>query len=348
MTNKIWVYLDQFKGKVSPASWEAIGAATQLSKEFGGGITALVFGKGVEEIAQEAITFGATEVLLAEDDTLNDFRPEPYSSLLAKLAAEQQPEVILLPDTTRGRDLAAMVSIDLKTGVIPDVIALEVSAGEITATRAVYSGKLISKVKCTARPYIITLRLRTFSKPESDDGRKGVITRVSIAVAEENIPSKVKEYIRGEGSVSLTEANVIVAGGRGMVNRPTLTPPAEIKGDKEVDKWRTQQGFKLISELAETLGGAAGASRAVVDPGYVAYEHQIGQTGKVVSPNLYIACGISGAIQHLAGMRSSKVIVAINRDANAPIFQSARFGVVGDLFDILPPLNAAMRKRLGK
>jgi electron transfer flavoprotein alpha subunit len=158
----------------------------------------------------------------------------------------------------------------------------------------------------------------------------------------------VLEYVQSEGGVSLTSANVIVSGGRGISNQPSLTPPPEITDDKEKDIWRAQQGFKLLSELADVLGAAVGASRAAVDARYIAYEHQVGQTGKLVAPDLYIACGISGAIQHLAGMRTSKLLVAINKDPDAPIFQLARYGVVGDMFDILPPLTTAFRKRLGK
>jgi electron transfer flavoprotein alpha subunit len=166
-------------------------------------------------------------------------------------------------------------------------------------------------------------------------------------VGEADIPTKVESYSTAEVGVSLTDANVIVSGGRGVSNNPNLTPPAGLD-EKQAEIWRAQQGFKLIGDLAQVLHAAVGASRAAVDAGYVPYSHQVGQTGKVVSPNLYVACGISGAIQHQAGMRSSKVIVAINRDPEAPIFKLARFGVVGDLYTIVPALTEALRKRLGK
>jgi len=347
MTNKIWVYIDQFKGQALPASWEAIGAAHTLAAQLGGGVTALVLGQGVESIAKEAVQYGADEVLLADEPALADFRPEPYADVLAKLAGEGKPEVLLFPTTSRGRDLAAMLAVDLKAGVLPDVIALELKDSTVVATRPVYGGKLLSKTTCDARPQIVTLRARAFNKLAAEPSRAGTVTKVSAAL-EKPISSKVLEYVPSEGGVSLNSANVIVAGGRGVSNRPSLTPPAEISDEKEKEIWRGQQGFKLLSDLAEALGAAVGASRAVVDAKYISYEHQIGQTGKVLSPDLYIACGISGAIQHLAGMRTSKLIVAINKDPDAPIFQMARYGVVGDLFDILPPLSAAMRKRLGK
>ena len=163
---------------------------------------------------------------------------------------------------------------------------------------------------------------------------------------EGEVPTQVIEYIKSEGGVSLVNAKVIVSGGRGVSNCPSLTPPAEITDEKEREIWRAKQGFKLIEQLAEVLGGAVGASRAAVDAKYISYDHQVGQTGKLVSPDLYVACGISGSIQHLAGMRTSKLIVAINKDADAPIFQVARYGVVGDLYDILPPLTEALRKKL--
>jgi electron transfer flavoprotein alpha subunit len=191
------------------------------------------------------------------------------------------------------------------------------------------------------------LRGRAFGKPPPDTARTGTITRVSPVLAEGDIPSKVEAYSAGEAGVSLSDASVIVSGGRGVSNNPALTPPAGLD-EKQAEIWKAQQGFKLIDDLAQVLHAAVGASRAAVDAGYIPYSHQVGQTGKVVSPDLYIACGISGAIQHQAGMRTSKVIVAINRDPEAPIFKLARYGIVGDLYAIIPALTEAFRKRLGK
>jgi len=348
MSKEIWVYVDQFKGQALPASWEAIHAARQLAADLGGSVTALVFGHGIEPLAQTAIHYGADEVLLADDPTLSDYRGEAYVATLAKLAAERQPLVILFPTTSRARELAGMAAADLHTGVMPDVTALEVQDGRVVATRPVYAGKLLARVVCQSNPQLLTLRVRAFGKPQRDESRNGTVTPVEAALSEEEIPTRVLQYFESEAGVSLTDASVIVSGGRGTSNNPALTPPPDITDEKEQEVWRAQQGFKLIGELAETLGGAVGASRAAVDAGYIPYSHQVGQTGKVVSPDLYIACGISGAIQHLAGMRTSKVIVAINKDPEAPIFKVARFGVVGDLYDIVPALNKAMKKRLGK
>ena len=346
MAKDIWVYIDHFKGQAVAASWEAVGAARTLANELGGGVTALVFGEGVEAVAQQAIQYGADTVLLADDATLADYRAEAYVALLAKLAAENAPQAILFPTTSRGRELAGMAAVDLNTGVLVDVIALEVEDGTIVATRPIYAGKLLAKVKCSGSPVLVTLRGRAFPKPAMDESRSGEVAPVEAALAEDDIAVKVTGYATAEGGVSLADAAVIVSGGRGVSNNPSLEPPADLS-EEEQEIWRAQQGFKLVGELAATLGGAVGASRAAVDAGYIPYAHQVGQTGKVVSPDLYIACGISGAIQHLAGMRTSKVIVAINKDPEAPIFKLARFGVVGDLFDILPPLTEALKSRLG-
>jgi electron transfer flavoprotein alpha subunit len=238
-----------------------------------------------------------------------------------------------------------MVAIDLKTGVMVDVTALEGTDGQITVTRPIYAGKLLTKETCSSKPQIVTLRGRAFAKPAQQAGRSGMLTNVAAATGD--FPTKVEGYTTSEGGVSLTDANVIVSGGRGVSNNPALTPPAGLD-EKQAEIWRAQQGFVLVKELAAALGAAVGASRAAVDGGYVPYAYQVGQTGKLVSPDVYIACGISGAIQHLAGMRTSKVIVAINKDPEAPIFKLARYGVVGDLFQIVPALTAALKKKMGK
>jgi len=347
MGNNIWVFIDQFDGEALPASWEGIGAAKTLSQSLGGGVTAVVLGQGLDQVVQEAFQYGADEVMLGEDAALKDYRAEPYASVISGQARQSQPPVMLFPTTTRGRELAAMVAIDLASGVMPDAIELELDGDTVVVTRPVYAGKLLSKARCDARPQIITLRVRAFSAPEKDQARSGTPTRMDTSGAAAAAKSQVEGYVPSEGGVSLTEAAVIVSGGRGVSNNPALTPPAGMD-EKEAEIWKAHQGFKLVSDLAGVLGGAVGASRAAVDAGYIPYSHQVGQTGKVVSPDLYIAAGISGAIQHLAGMRSSKIIVAVNKDPDAPIFKLARFGVVGDLFDVLPPLTEAFRQRLGK
>jgi electron transfer flavoprotein alpha subunit len=336
---KTWVYIDHFKGEPLPASWEAIGVGKTL-----GNVSALVFGSDVEAVAKAAFEYGADEVLLADDPALADFRAEAYTSTLSKLASDRSPDLILFPTTTRGRELAGMTAIDLNTGVLIDVIALETEGDKVVATRPIYAGKLLEKTVCNARPQIVTLRGRAFPKPEQNEGATGTLTKVDVAA---EAVTEIEGYSEGEGGVSLTDAGVIVSGGRGTSNNPALTPPDGMD-DKEAEIWKAQQGFEMVGELAKTLGAAMGASRAAVDAGYIPYAHQVGQTGKVVSPDLYIACGISGAIQHLAGMRTSKVIVAINKDPDAPIFKLARYGVVGDMHKVVPALTEAFKQKLGK
>ncbi len=328
-----------------PTSWEAVGVGTSLSEKLGGEVVAIVLGYEVEEFAQNAIEFGAGAALMGDAPELKDYRPEPFASVLSQVAADA--EVLLFPTTGRTRELAGMIAVDLETGVIPDVIAIEIEDGSVLATRPIYAGKLLTKVICREkRPQILTLRSRAFARPEPDPGHTGEITQIEFDLGE--IVTEVTGYSESKAGVSLTDAAVIVSGGRGVSNNPRLSPPPEITDEGEQEIWRAQQGFALVGELAKVLGAAMGASRAAVDAGYIPYEHQVGQTGKVVSPDLYIACGISGAIQHLAGMRTSKTIVAINRDPEAPIFKLARFGIAGDLFDILPPLTQTFRERLGK
>ena len=336
---KTFVYIDHFKGDVQPASWEALG----LAKTFGTAV-ALVFGAGVDEVAKAAVEFGADEVLVADDATLADYRAETYASTLSALASSQSPNLILLPSTARTRELAAMAAVDLNTGVLTDLIGLEANGDSFVATRPIYEGKLMEKTVCSGKPVIATIRGRAFPKPERAAGKSGMITKVAAAG---EAKSSVEGYSASESAVNLGDAGIIVSGGRGVSNNPALTPPAGMD-EKQAEVWRAQQGFALVTELAQLLGGAVGASRAAVDGGYIPYSHQVGQTGKVVAPDLYIANGISGAIQHLVGMRNAKVIVAINKDADAPIFKQARYGVVGDLFQILPALTEAMKKKLGK
>lgn len=328
---KTFVYIDHFKGAVQPASWEALG----LAKSFGNAV-ALVFGLGVDAIAQSAFEFGADEVLLVDDPALLDYRAEPFASTLSALTAAAGPDLILFPTTARTRELAAMSAVDLDTGVLTDVIALEASGDQLVATRPIYEGKVLEKTVCSGKPVIATLRARAFSKPAAEAGRTGALTK---AEAKAESLTNVEGYAVAENVVNLTDAGVIVSGGRGVSNNPSLG----------LDEMATaHKGFELVGELASVLGGAVGASRAAVDAGYIPYSNQVGQTGKVVSPDLYIAAGISGAIQHLVGMRNAKLIVAINKDADAPIFSQARYGVVGDLFAIIPALTEAFRKKLGK
>ncbi|PJF44526.1 MAG: electron transfer flavoprotein subunit alpha [Phototrophicales bacterium] len=321
---KIFVWTEHFDNKLAQASKEAIGAAKSLGDQ----VTALVFGQNVDAIVQEAFHFGADAVIKADDATLADFRAEPYIALVAQIARDHQPDAILAGATTRGREVLGGVSADLDAALLDDVLSLSIEDGKLTATRAMYAGKVLTKEQLSGEGVqLATLRSRAFKALDADTSRSGEVISVEPVLSEDEIATKSEGFEGTVGEISLTEAAIIVSGGRGV-------------GGPE--------GFEPIRELAKVLGGAVGASRATVDAGWIPYEHQVGQTGKVVSPDLYIAAGISGAIQHQAGMRNSKVIVAINKDAEAPIFKLARYGVVGDLFEIVPALTEVFKEKLGK
>lgn len=323
-----WVYIDHFNGEALPSSWEALGLALSL-----GQCSALVFGEKVEALAQAALHFGAQEVLLAESPTLADFSPEAYASTLSQLAAHVGPNLILFPTSARTRELAAMVAIDLHSAVITDVIGVDSS---LEFTRPIYEGKLTEKLVCGAATPLALLRPRAFPRPAARP-TAGKITRVEALAAAES-PTTLLGFTPGAAGVSLADAAVIVAGGRGATNNPAFGSESAA----------AQHGLALLGDLAQTLGGALAASRPLVDSGLISYNHQVGQTGKSVAPDLYIAAGISGAIQHLSGIRAARLVVAINKDKEAPIFGVARYGVVGDLFALIPALTAAFKKRLGK
>lgn len=327
MAYNILVWIESFKGHAAALSYECLGEARRLAD--GGTVTAAVFGENATSIASEAITFGADKAIVCEDASLNDFRAEPYTALLTKIAIDLKPDVIMAGASTRGRDLVSGLAVELETGTIADCTSIEVKDGQIVVTRPVFAGKLLATVIVPSkRPIIITTRSRAFEMPMAEASHKGEVTKVNAVMSEDQIISKITGFeVEGEGEVSLNDARVIVAGGRGV-------------GGPE--------GFAPITALARALGAAVGASRAAVDAGWIPYTYQVGQTGKTVGPDLYIACGISGAIQHQAGMRTAKVIVAINKDADAPIFKLARYGVVGDLFQIVPALTEEFKKRLGK
>jgi electron transfer flavoprotein alpha subunit len=347
MADKVFVYIDHSNGQAVGSAWEALGEGLRIGASLASGVTALVLGEGVRGLADEAIAHGATQAIVREGAELKDFRPEPYADVLTGILKEHQPALLLMPTTGRTRELGAMVAVDLEAGVTPDAIALEVDQGSVVATRPIYAGKLFTQeVARERRPQIVMIRTRAFPRPLPDASKKGAVDAASAAPP--TPATKVLGYKPSEAGVSLTDAGVIVSGGRGVSNNGRLTPPAEITDEKQKEIWRAQQGFELIRQLAASLGAAVGASRAAVDAGYIPYANQVGQTGKVVSPDLYIACGISGAIQHLAGMRTSKTIVAVNKDAEAPIFKVARFGIVGDLYDVVPAMTEVFRTRLAK
>jgi electron transfer flavoprotein alpha subunit len=324
----VFVWIEQFDGQPASLSWEALGKARELADLLDTLVAAIVIGQNVGDIAEQAISYGADVVYLTADESLAQFRLDPYAAVIEALVREHQPGIVLWGGSSRGRDLAATVATDLGVGVAADCLDLRLGDdGRLLATRAIYTGNILTDVTLRGMPQMATIRARVFPLPEPDANRQGEVVAVPASLDEDDIPVKLVGFEQtGAGEVSVADANVIVSGGRG------------VKGP---------EGFEPIRELATVLGAAVGASRAAVDAGWIPYPHQVGQTGKTVRPDLYIACGISGAIQHLAGMRTSKMIVAINRDGEAPIFQVADLGVVADLFEIVPALAQALRDRLG-
>jgi electron transfer flavoprotein alpha subunit len=328
MANDVFIWIEQSDGSVDSIAWEMIGAGQGVAQALGGQVTACVLGDGVGGLAQEAIQRGADSVILIDDVTLVTYRLEAYAATLVKLAREHQPAVFLMGASSRGRELAPYVAAKLGVGLAADCIEIDVDGGSLVAIRPALAGNVIATITYgQGRPQMATLRRRVFAPLDPDAGREGPVVAAGAVLSEDEISTKVVEFVTQEGEVNLTDANIIVSGGRG-VGGPS--------------------GFEPVRALAETLGGAMGASRAAVDAGWIPYSHQVGQTGKTVQPDLYIAVGISGAIQHLAGMKTSKVIVAINKDAEAPIFKMATYGVVGDLFELVPALTEEFKKRLGK
>lgn len=327
MSNDIFVWVEQFEGKAPAAAWEAMGAARGLADKRGGDVVACVLGgDGLEELAQEASAYGADKVLLAQDSSLAEFRLEPYAAVLEQAVRDYDPQSVLIAATFRGRELGPGLAVTLETGCIADCTELSLQDGQLVATRPIYAGKLVSRcVIPERRPEIFTTRVRAFGKPEPDPDRRASVVEMGPTMVEDDIAVRVIGFKESEGGVSLADAAIIVSGGRGV---------------------GSPEGYEPLRELAEALNGAIGASRAAVDAGWIPYEHQVGQTGKTVSPDLYVACGISGAIQHLAGMRTSTVIVAINKDPEAPIFKIADYGLVADLFDAVPALRDALKEKL--
>lgn len=321
----VWVWIEHSDGEMKGIGQEMLGAGQEVAGSLDQPLVALVLGQDVVDLATSAFDLGADAVIGCDDASLADFRVEAHGPLVGQLARERGPDVLLFGATTRGRDLAAWVAAELDAGLVADGIGLKVENGTIKVTRPVYAGKLLADTFVTSSPQIISLRSRAFPPAEST-GKSGQAEWVQPAVGKDDLTTEIVGFESSEGTVSLTDATIIVSGGRGV-------------GGPE--------GFQPVQELADVLGGAMGASRAAVDSGWIPYEHQVGQTGKTVSPDLYIACGISGAIQHQAGMRTSKIIVAINKDPDAPIFKLASYGIVGDLFKVVPALSAEFQKRLG-
>jgi len=326
----VWVWVEQFQGEAASISWEMLGQARKLADQRNATLTACVLGHDAEHIAKEAVTYGADRVFWVDDSSLAVYRTLPYAKILVNLVRQHKPEIFLLGASSRGRDLAGAVATELYTGLTADCTGLDIDheTNLLRQTRPAFGGNIMATIICpNYRPQMATVRHRVFEMPVADESCQGQIISVAPVMNEEAIATKVVDFVMEQGEVNLADAKIIVSGGRGV-------------GGPE--------GFGPIGELAAVLGGAVGASRAAVDAGWIPYAHQVGQTGRTVRPDLYIACGISGAVQHLAGMSTAKIIVAINKDPEAPIFSIANYGVVGDLFQVVPALTEEFRKKLHK
>lgn len=324
----VWVFAEQRDSNIANVSFELLGTGRRLADMLGTDLSAVLFGAG-ESHADELIKWGADRVYLCTDEIVRSFNDEPYSKLLSALIMEYRPEIVLAGATPIGRSFIPRVAARLKTGLTADCTALEVDVEtkNLLQIRPAFGGNIMATILCPhTRPQMATVRPRVMKRGQYDPSRKGEIIKISAGAVESRtrVVESVKEV--SEVAINLQEANIIIAGGRG------------VGGEK---------GFSVLYDLAEALGGCIAASRAAVDEGWIAYRHQVGQTGKTVSPKIYIACGISGAVQHLVGMQSSDIIVAINKNPEAPIFNVATYGIVGDLFEIVPMLTKKIKEAKG-
>jgi len=323
---KILAFAEQRDNKLKKSAFEVVQTARTIADQIGGEVIALIIGDQVQAIAVELGGYGATKVLAVQQPKLGKYSSTAYAKVIAEVAKKEQVDIILLPATAMGKDAAPRIAVKLDAGLASDCIALKVDNGNILATRPVYAGKAQTEIKINSAVKVFTLRPNVFPGGTST-GAAAIVEVVDISLSESDFASFVLETTQASSKIDVAEADIIVSGGRGM------------KGP---------ENFKMIEDLADVLGGAVGASRAVVDAGWRPHNDQVGQTGKTVSPSLYVAVAISGAIQHLAGMSSSKYIVAINKDKDAPIFQVADYGIVADAFDIVPALTLETKKLLGK
>lgn len=342
----VWVFIEQTEGKPHSVSWELLGVGRQIANDLGCGLAGVLLGHDVEQIIPEAFAYGAEKVYLIDDPVLENYRTEPYMAGVASLVEQYKPEVMLLGATTLGRDLAGAVATHLRTGLTADCTALSVDIdralsidtdrgltvdsvrGHLLQTRPAFGGNIMATIITERhRPQMATVRPRVMAMPEHQPGRTGEVIRGQMETTEEAVGVQLLEYLRDAdtGGVQLPDAEVVVAGGRGL-------------GGPE--------NFALLEDLAQAMGGVVGASRGAVDAGWIGTDRQVGQTGQTVRPKIYVAVGISGAIQHLVGMQTSDVIVAINLDPEAPIFKVATYGIVGDFAKVVPALAKQFREKL--
>ncbi len=318
MSQNVLAITEQAGDHFRKVTYEILSEGKRLATELGGSLTALVLGSGITELAAGAGEYGADRILAADDDTLAEYTTEAYAGVCAGVIDSESPAIVITGASTQGKDLMARLSARLNAALATDCVALALEDGQLVASRYMYGGKILADVRLSGSPQLVTIRPNAMAVEKV--AGEGKLEAVAVDAGEP--PVRFIEKKMETGKVDITEADIVVSGGRGM-------------GGPD---------FSVVEALAAELGAAVGASRSAVDEGWRPFSDQVGQTGKVVSPSLYVACGISGAIQHLAGMSSSKVIVAVNKDAEAPIFAKADYGIVGDLFEVVPRITEAVKK----
>ncbi|HBF7700585.1 TPA: electron transfer flavoprotein subunit alpha/FixB family protein [Clostridioides difficile] len=325
--NGVWVIGEQREGKINPVTIELIGEGRKLADQLGKELAVVIAGYEVEKEVKELLHYSVEKVYYINDPLLKDFTTDGYSISIANLIERKKPEVVLVGATSIGRDIAPRIAGKVGTGLTADCTKLEIDStdNKLLQTRPAFGGNLMATIVCPKnRPQMSTVRPGVMAKAVRNESETGILEVVTPELTEKMIRTRLVEVLPQEKkSVNLTDARIIVSGGRGL---------------------KRAEGFELIKELADKLGAEVGASRAAVDSGWIEHSHQVGQTGTTVRPELYIACGISGAIQHLAGMSDSKYIVAINKDAKAPIFSICDYGIVGDLYEIIPEMIESLNR----
>ena len=327
MAQGVWTIAEQRGGEIRKITYEIVSEGRRLADALGQELTVILLGSNIKDTAAELGQYGADKVLVADDSRLEPYTTDAYVSVISELVKANDPQILILGASVQGKDLSARLAASLDVGMAQDCTVFAIEDGNLVATRPIYAGKAYAKVTFeNSLPQMAAARPKVMSISEPDSSKSAEVVDAVFTLDDGNLKTKVVDVAEDEsGKVDLTEADKIVSGGRGM------------KGP---------ENYNILEELADLIGASVGASRSAVDAGWRPHSDQVGQTGKVVSPNLYIACGISGAIQHLAGMSTSKVIVAINKDEDAPIFQKADYGVVGDLFDVVPALTEEVKKYL--
>ncbi len=317
----VWVFIEQFEGKIAGVSLELLGAGRKLADKLNANLCGVLLGSNVKELSKTCIAHGADIVYVMDAPILKDYRSETYMRGVVDLCNKYKPEIFLYGATSTGKDLASAVTTELATGLTADTTILDVDAEArlLEASRPAFGGNIMATILCkNHRPQMASVRPRVMKALEPDFTRTGKVIEEPFTIEEESLRTKVLKVVMNAGKkVNLEEAHIIVAGGKGL---------------------QDQKGFDLCKQLADVLGGSVGASRDAVEAGWIGHEHQVGQTGVTVTPKIYFAIGISGAVQHVVGMQNSELIIAINKDPNAPIFEVATYGIVGDAFEIVPLL----------